>query len=253
MNVRYRTWLCAAALAIFCIVDASAQTVVPVKKESSHHLAISNEYVRVFKVEVAPKAETLYHQHDYDYVYVTIGDADLKNTRLNAAPAALKVKDGETRFAKAPLIHKVRNNLDQPFRNVTIELLRGIGNPLCGLARGEKTCGTGGGWGSGGGGVEGGHPLPPYGGGYDTLLDSQNLAVAEVSLDPGSTTPANLGSEGPLLVVPISTTKMKIGAGQSQQYEAGDPVWIPASENHLITNSSDTRIRFVVLEFKPPK
>lgn len=241
--------LYAAVLAIFCGVTASAQNVVPVTNEPSHHLAVSNEYVRAFKVEVAPKAETLYHQHDYDYVYVTIGDADLTNTRVNGTPAPLKLKDGETRFARAPLTHKVGNNLDQPFRNVTIELLKGVGTSVCGLAGGEKSCGGGGGGTSGG--VEGGHSVS--GGGYNTLLDSQNLAVKTVSLDPGSTTPANLIGEGSFLIVPISTLKMKIGATQSEQREAGDPVWIPASENHLITNSSDTRIRFVVLEFKPPK
>lgn len=252
--MRPRVLLYAAVLAIFCGVTASAQNVVPVTNEPCHHLAVSNEYVRAFKVEVAPKAETLYHQHDFDYVYVTIGDADLTNTRVNGAPVPLKLKDGETRFAKAPLTHKVGNNLDQPLRNVTIELLKGVGTPVCGLAGGEESCGGGGWRTSGGGGVEGGSSSKAVsGGGYETLLDAQNLAVRTMSLDPGSTTPANLIGKGSFLIVPISTLKVRIGATQSEQLEPGDPVWIPASENHLITNSSDTQIRFVVLEFEPPK
>jgi len=231
-------------------VAASAQTVVPVNKEPSHHLAISNEYVRVFKVEVAPKAETLYHQHDYDYVYVTIGDADLTNTRLNAAPATLKLKDGETRFAKAPLIHKVRNNLDQPFRNVTIELLKGTGNPICGLANGEKTCGGGGGWGTGGG-VEGGHSATVSGGGYETLLDSENLIVNTVSVDPGSTVPDTLIGEGPLLIVPISKARLKImGNTEFGERDPGETIWVPGNSKRFIKNLSSKPIKFVMLEFK---
>jgi hypothetical protein len=49
---------CAALLAS-SLLSASAQTVVPITSEPDHHLAFSNDYVRVFKVEVPPKAETL--------------------------------------------------------------------------------------------------------------------------------------------------------------------------------------------------
>lgn len=240
--------LCVAALALSCIVTASAQNVVPVTKEPNHHLAVSNEYVRAFKVEVAPNSETLYHQHDNDYVYVTIGDADLTNMPLNAAPTPLKLKDGETRFAKAPLTHKVGNNLDQPFRNVTIELLKGIGTPICGLAGGEKTCPRG--WDTGGG-VEGAHTVAASGGYYETLLDSQNVIVKAVSLDPESAAPATLMGDGPLLIVPISKAKLKImGNAEFGEHEPGETIWVPANSKRFIKNLSSKPIRFVIIGFK---
>jgi quercetin dioxygenase-like cupin family protein len=133
------------ALLFFSILllaaSAAAQTVVPITSEPNHHLAISNDYVRVFKVEVPPKAETLYHQHDYDYLYVAIGDADVTSTRLHEKPVSVKLKDGEVEFSKAPFAHKATNNSDQPFRNVTIEVLRGIGESVCGLPGGYD-CGV---------------------------------------------------------------------------------------------------------------
>jgi hypothetical protein len=108
-----------------------AQTVVPITSEPDHHLVISNEYVRVFKVEVPPKADTLYHQHDYDYLYVAIGDADVTSTRLHEKPVEVRLKDGEVELSRAPFAHKATNNSEQPFRNVTIEVLGGTGDSVC--------------------------------------------------------------------------------------------------------------------------
>ena len=116
------------AFYVFIVTSTVAQTVVPITSEPSHHLVISNQYVRVFEVEVPPKAETLYHQHDYDYLYVAIGDADVSSVRLNEKPVEVKLKDGDVELAKGPFAHKALNNEDRPFRNVTIELLGGVGS-----------------------------------------------------------------------------------------------------------------------------
>jgi hypothetical protein len=105
----------------------SAPGVVPIKKEPSHHLVFENEYVRVFKVEVAPHAETLYHKHDVDYVFVTLGDSDVESVRVGEQPVRLQLKDGETRFTKGGFAHKAVNKSDKPFVNVTVELTKGAG------------------------------------------------------------------------------------------------------------------------------
>jgi hypothetical protein len=52
---------------------------VEITAEPSHHLALENEYVRVFQVEVAPHAATLMHRHNHDYFAVTFGDAHISN------------------------------------------------------------------------------------------------------------------------------------------------------------------------------
>ena len=46
---------------------------IEITAEPSHHLAFENQYVRVFKVEVAPHATTLMHRHRYDYIFVVLG------------------------------------------------------------------------------------------------------------------------------------------------------------------------------------
>src|SRR4051812_3017685 len=96
---------------------------VPITNEPSHHLALENEYVRVFKVEVAPRAATLMHRHEHDYMFVTLGDSQVSNERQGEKPVMLKLKDGETRFTKGGFAHVARNLSQQPFRNATIEIL----------------------------------------------------------------------------------------------------------------------------------
>src|SRR4051812_45986009 len=80
--------------------------VVPITQEEHHHLVLENDYVRVFHVEVAPHSETLYHQHDMDYVFVTLGDSVVESVRVGEKPMKLELKDGDTRFTKGGFAHK---------------------------------------------------------------------------------------------------------------------------------------------------
>ena len=86
---------------LFLATLATAQTAapaineVPITAEPSHHLVLENEYVRVFKVEVPPHAQTLIHRHEHDYVFVTLGDAEVENTVTGKPPVQLKLQDGD--------------------------------------------------------------------------------------------------------------------------------------------------------------
>ena len=124
---------------------AQTATEVETTAEPSHHLVLENEYVRVFKVKVAPHASTLVHRHRHDYIYVMLGDAHLSNEVAGRPPAEIKLADGEARFTAGDFAHSVKNLSEQPFRNVTIELLEGDktrrgGVPLAGGEWGEDLC-----------------------------------------------------------------------------------------------------------------
>jgi len=121
--------LASAALLIACALNAQAPQPVPLAQggqpgEPHHHLKIENEYVRAYYVEVPPHEETQLHQHDHDYLFVTLGDSDVMNAVLNKPEVHLVLKDGETHFTRGGFAHVARNLADTPFRNVTIELLR---------------------------------------------------------------------------------------------------------------------------------
>jgi len=100
----------------------STPEIVPVDKEPMHRLTFENEYVRVFVVEVPVNSQTKFHQHDRDYMFVTLGDSEVESERVNEMPVRLTLKDGEARFTKGGFAHKARNANTEPFRNVTIEL-----------------------------------------------------------------------------------------------------------------------------------
>jgi hypothetical protein len=92
--------------------------------EPHHHLKIENEYVRVYYVEAPPHESTLLHQHDHDYIYVSLGTSDVVNAIVNKPEIHLQLKDGETHFTRGGFAHVARNLADTPFRNITIELLK---------------------------------------------------------------------------------------------------------------------------------
>jgi beta-alanine degradation protein BauB len=124
-------------LAVSLLATAAlAQTpaIVPIDHEPMHHLVFENEYVRVFSVEVPPHAETKVHQHDRDYIFVTLGDSDVESDRVNEPPVHLPLKDGDSRWTKGGFAHSAKNLNDKPFRNITIELKQSVGKPECGTA-----------------------------------------------------------------------------------------------------------------------
>src|ERR1700728_2274285 len=111
---------------LLCLAILALQAAAPeieVIAEPHHHLVLENKSVRVFNVDVPPHTDTLMHWHRHDYVYVTLGDAEIVNAVKDKPPVTLKLRDGETRFSPAPFAHIARNLGDQAFRNLTIEIL----------------------------------------------------------------------------------------------------------------------------------
>jgi len=110
-----------ALLIVPLLAAFAAAPEVEITSEPSHHLALENEHVRVFQVEVAPKTSTLLHWHRHDYFFVSLGDSHVVNEVVDKQPVDLKLADGETRFTPGNFAHVARNLSDRPFRNVTIE------------------------------------------------------------------------------------------------------------------------------------
>ena len=112
-------------LIISSVVLLRAQTPeVEITAEPSHHLALQNPFVRVFKVQVAPHAATLMHHHRHDYVFVTLGASEVENDVQGKPPVTLQLKDGDTYFLPGGFAHIAKNLLDQPFRKICSVLLK---------------------------------------------------------------------------------------------------------------------------------
>lgn len=221
-------------LLIAALVAYAAAPEVEITSEPSHHLALDNEYLRVFKVEVAPKAATLMHRHRHDYVFVTLGDAHISNEVEGKAPVEVKFADGDTRFAPGNFAHIARNLADAPFRNVTIEIMQD-----------EKMRAAPSTWPQDNGET----PFP--GGRGKMLFVKDGVRVSEVNLDAGATVPSHRHN-GPHLVVAISDLDLRSdieGTGpEPTKLKAGDIKWLPGGYTHTVTNTGDHAARLVTLE-----
>jgi quercetin dioxygenase-like cupin family protein len=222
------------ALSLFFLL--SATEAVEITAEPSHHLAVANEWVRAFQVEVAPHASTLLHRHGHDYLFVTLGDSHVSNEVLGKPPVELKLTDGEVRFTPGNFAHVARNLSDQPFRNVTIELMQD-----------EKLRDAPSPWPQEGGDRE----FP--GGRIKVLFVHDGARVSSVELQPGATVPSH-HHDGPHLVVAVSDLELRSDVeGQGPmpgKFKSGDVKWLPGGYTHTLTNTSKVPARLVTVEFK---
>jgi quercetin dioxygenase-like cupin family protein len=214
---------------------AQTATEVETTAEPSHHLVLENEYIRAFKVEVAPHASTLVHRHRHDYIYVMLGDAHLSNEVAGKPPVDIKLADGEARFTAGDFAHSVKNLSEQPFRNVTIELLQDEKMRQA-LSRwpediGEKTF---------------------AGGSSKILFVKDGVRVSEVNLGPGGVVPSH-HHDGPHLLVAISDLDLRSDIEGKPpvlgKFKAGEVKWLPGGHTHTLTNVGASPARFVTLEF----
>lgn len=226
---------------VLAAITLAAQTPseVEITSEPSHHLAFENESVRVFKVEVAPHAATLMHRHRHDYLAVTLGPAEISNEVAGKPSVTLKLQDGEVRFTPGNFAHIARNLADTPFRNVTIELLRGAENEKARQSPPPK-------WNE----ERALHVLE--GGTQDIMFVKDGVRVSEIELQPGGMIPSHHHA-GPHLLVAVSDLQMRSdveGKGASTaQLKAGDVKWLPGGYTHTLTNVGKQKAKFVTLEF----
>ena len=227
------------ALALFPLIAMlaayAAAPEVEITSEPSHHLAIENEYLRVFQVEVAPHAATLMHRHRHDYVFVTLGDSHVSNEVDGKTPVDVKLADGDTRFAPGNFAHIARNLAETPFRNVTIEIMQDEKMRTAPFPwpeeSGEKTF---------------------AGGRSKILFVKDGVRVSEVDLEAGATVPSH-HHNGPHLLVAVSDLDVRSdveGMGPMPgKFKAGDVKWLPGGYTHTLTNTGAHAARLVTVEF----
>jgi quercetin dioxygenase-like cupin family protein len=222
-------------LLLIPFLAAQTTTEVEITAEPSHHLVLENEYVRVFQVEVAPHTSTLMHPHRHDYVFVTLGDAHISNEVEGKPSVDVKFTDGDTRFTTGNFAHVVKDLSDQPFRNVTIELMQD-----------EKLRQTPSHWLE-----ESGEKTFP-GGRSKILFVKDGVRVSEVNLEPGAIVPSH-HHDGPHLLVAVSDLDLRSdveGSGPMPgKFKAGDVKWLPGGYTHTVTNVGKSPARLVTVEF----
>jgi quercetin dioxygenase-like cupin family protein len=198
-------------------------------KEPSHHLALENTYVRVFKVELPPQAQTLLHRHEHDYAFVILGDSEVENSVVGKPPVHVQLANGETRFLEGNFAHTAKNLSTQPFRNVTVEFLPNKTETK------EDT------W-----------AANPPSAMQKVLFIKDGARVSELRLPPGAALPRHTHT-GPHLVVAVSDLDLRSDVEGKPPHDAhlkaGDIAWIPGGFTHTLSNIGPNEAWFVVMEF----
>jgi quercetin dioxygenase-like cupin family protein len=227
---------------LICLALLALQAAAPeveITAEPHHHLTLENKSVRVFNVDVPPHTETLMHWHRHDYIYVTLGPTEVINAVKDKPPVTVKLQDGETRFSPATFAHIARNLSDQPFRNVTIEILddqslRNSPSPWDPKQNDDRALET----------------FP--GGTQQILFVKDAIRVSEFELQPGAVVPM-YHHTGPHLLVAVSDLEIRSDVqGQGPMpghFKSGDSKWLPGNYSHTITNTGHQPAKFVTLEF----
>jgi quercetin dioxygenase-like cupin family protein len=191
------------------------------------------------------------HQHDRDYVYVMIGSSQVENLKQGAAPATLKLNDGDVKFTKAPITHKVTNTGDTPFVNLTIEVKKASTKAVCGASwAGVPATGTGcAGIGSGssdGASWSKGRALET-----DAVSADSVTSSAPFSVDTANGHPILLLALAPSTANEVKTNKsMKVTVVEGKKLEAGNVFWIPANEKFNVVPMTGEQAKFVLVEFQ---
>ncbi len=217
---------------------------VALTSEPHHHLTVENEYVRVFRVEIGPREATLLHQHDRDYVYVVLDDAEATNAVEGKPEVHLKLKEGDVRFSRGGFAHRLTNEEAHPFRNVTIELVRPQGevHNLCQ----EVVAGQAGAC------TPTAEPGPDGAPGHTDrpLFETDETRVFVTEVAPHASV---YFGHGPweVLIVALDDVEMAAGKEKVTDLRHGDTAWVSRGSVRALTNPGKSPARFVTLEFEP--
>jgi hypothetical protein len=209
---------------------------VELNAEPHHHLILENQHVRVYNVEVPPHTDTLMHWHRHDYISINFA-AEIVNAVKDKPPLTIKLEDGETKFSPAPFAHIVRNQTDQPFRNITVEIVDDESlrrsTPHWDEDRAFET-------------------FP--GGTQQILFVKDAIRASEFELQPGAAVLKH-DYTGPHLFVAVSDLDISSNVEGPRPipitFKSGDCRWIPGGYSQTVTNVGKQSAKFITLEFPP--
>jgi quercetin dioxygenase-like cupin family protein len=225
-------------LSLTALLSAQASKEVEITAEPHHRLVFENAQARVFFVDVAPHTDTLMHAHRHDYIYVMLGASEVINEVQGKPPAPGNLTDGQVGFAPGNFAHVVRI-LDQPFRNLTVELLQD-----------DKLRQSSYHWDE----TRGLNIL--QGGTAEIVLVKDAIRATEYDLQPGGVIPAHQYT-GPHLLLAETDFDLQEHAATDVHlpdhghFMSGQVQWFPAANSGSLTNTGKIKAKFVTLEFPP--
>jgi hypothetical protein len=240
-----------AFLVAFCLFSTLAlgqtSNVITMDQEPHHHLALHNDYVKVFDVHVSPGDSILLHRHDQDTVAIAIGD-QLVTVGIPGKPDVhQKNVDAQVRLQKSGYVHSTRVDGNTPYHTIAVELMHPQSNF-------HNVCGE----------ILPGQPLNcseadskfSSSDASKTLLESGETRVRLVRVLPHESVNLEKISDSPgapQLIVALDAASISSKAGKSpaKAMQPGDFEWIGGEESsgRMLQNPTDKEARFIEFIF----
>ena len=223
---------------------AQAPDVITMDQEPHHHLALHNDYVKVFKVEVSPGDSIVLHRHDQDTVAIAIGD-QLVTVGIPGKPDVhQKNADAQVRLQRGGYMHSTHVDGDMPYHTIAVELMRS-------QTSFHNVCAV----------VLPGQPLncpetpAKASSAYTTqaLLDSDETRVRLVSVLAGQNmTIGDLKDFQLIVALDPAALSPASGNGPDQTLHPGDFVWfVNGGPSRVFRNNGKGEARFIGFAFSP--
>jgi hypothetical protein len=214
--------------------------VLPLEAEPHHHLAFKNEYVKVYRVEVAPQDAVKLHRHDTDAISLSLSES-LVTVHFPGKPdVQQKLTNGQIRLQARGFVHSTSVQGNTPFRNDTVELLMpqtGERNGCAQVMASEPMYCEG---------VRdrGGLGLPQF--------ETDQTFVGLLRVKPHEQAVIG-GATGPTLIVAVDPGATHSGeTGSAVSLRSGDLVWLDKGKSgETFRNDSDAEVRLVCFGLTP--
>jgi len=121
--VKAKTELLLAMCCFPLVIFAQMATVIPLASEPHHHLALHNDYVNVYEVEVAPHDSVQLHRHEFDSISIMMSNSEVVVRAPGKPDARQKLSEGQVRLQSSGYVHSTSVEGEAIYRNVTVELL----------------------------------------------------------------------------------------------------------------------------------
>jgi hypothetical protein len=213
--------------------------------EPHHHLALHNDYVKVFNVEVSPGDSIVLHSHDQDTVAIAIGD-QLVTVGIPGKPDVhQKNADAQVRLQRSGYIHSTHVDGDTPYHTIAVELMRPQTNF-------HNVCAE----------VLPGQPLNcpvidpklPAASGSQALLESNETRASLIRVLPHKS--IIVGDSGPEVIVALDAATISGSyKDPAKPLKAGDFVWLDggSGQRRSYKNAGAKDARFIEIVFQPAK
>ncbi len=112
-------WICF----LFSATRSQSPAVIPLSSEPHHHLALHNEYVNLYQVEVAPHDTVILHRHDFDAISAMLSDSEVTLRAPGKPDVHQTLSDRQIRLQPRSYVHSTTVEGSTTYHNVTVELL----------------------------------------------------------------------------------------------------------------------------------